>query len=96
MNTAQTIIAALTRTKVKPLTLDGGLVINIKSLSLSALEDMQERVKTLGEDANPRAQFQPVLQAAVEGLENVTLEEMGGFLIDDLKAISERAMEVGK
>ena len=95
-NTAQQIIAALTRTTTKPVQLDEGLTVSVKSLSLGALEGLQEKVKLLSDEANPRAQFQPVLQAAVAGLEEVTLEEMSGFLLEDLKKIADVVMDVGK
>lgn len=90
------VIALMTRTKNKPLKLDAGVEIQVKSLSLNALELLQKEVDKYKDDANPRAQFLPVLRASVVGLEEVTEEDIGGFLLEDLRTIADRVMEVGK
>lgn len=97
LNTAQSIIALLSRTKTAPLTLDEGVTIQIKSLSLAALEDLQAQIKALeGKDEDPRMQFLPILKGAVQGLEEATPADIGGFLLEDLNKIATRVMEVGK
>lgn len=93
MNSALQI---LSRIKTRDFKLDEGVVIQLKSLSLDALEKVQARVKELENDENPKRQFQPILQATVVGLEEVSIEEMGPFLLEDLKRIAEEAMNVGK
>ena len=95
-NEAQNIVALLTRNKAVDFTLDNGVTLQIRSLSLGALEDLQKSVEELSKSGNPIEQFQPVLRTAVVGLENVTLEEMRGFLLEDLKKIADKVMLVGK
>ena len=95
-NTAQSIVALLTRSKTRPFPLDAGIEIQLKSLSMGVVEDLQTKVKALEDDTNPLSQFQPVLQAAVVGLEEVSLEELRGFLLEDLKKIADEVMNLGK
>ena len=95
-NTAQSIIALLTRVKTREFTLDDGVVIKLKSLSMGAIEGLQAKVKELENDENQLKQFVPILQAAVEGLEEVELEHIRGFLLEDLKKIADEVMNLGK
>lgn len=90
------VVALLTRSKTKPLKIDAGIEVQIKSLSLSALEALQKEVEQLQNSENPAEQFVPVLRAAVVGLEDVKLEDIGNFLLEDLKLIADKVMEVGK
>jgi len=86
----------LTRSKNTTLKLDAGIELQIKSLSLGALEQLQSEVKKVENSEDPKAQFLPVLRAAVVGLEDVSGEEINGFLLEDLRKIADKVMEVGK
>lgn len=90
------VIAQLKRTKSRTLTLDG-VSLQLRSLSLNALKQLQTEVEGFeNAEVDPRQQFLPVLKAAVVGLEDVTAEDIGDFLLEDLKAIAEAVMNVGK
>ena len=89
------VISLLKRQKTRPLKLDG-VNVEIKCLSLGALEELQSKVRDLEDNEDPKAQFQPVLQLAVVGLEEVTLDDMRDFLLEDMKAISQAVMNLGK
>jgi len=95
-NAATSIIAALSRTKTKSLKLDDSLTVQIKCLSLGALEKLQEDLKLIKDEEDQLAQLMPILRAGVQGLEEVTREDMRAFLLDDLKLIADEVMNVGK
>ena len=90
------VIQSLKRTKTKPLDLGDNLKVEIKCLSLGTLEDLQEKVKALEGNEDPKQQFLPILQAGVVGLEEVTAADLRDFLLEDLQTIAEKVMEVGK
>ena len=95
-NTAQSIVALLTRAKTREFKVDADVTLQMKSLSMGVIEGLQEKVKSLQDNENPLLQFQPILQAAVVGLEEVTVEELRGFLLEDLKKIADEVMNLGK
>ena len=68
----------------------------IRAAMIAVDRETLDQIKALEKNEDPKAQFLPVLKAGVEGLEEVTAEDLRDFLLEDLQAIANKVMEVGK